>query len=132
MPSVLIVDDHAGDHGVLRRLFEGQSEFVVCGEAENGIEAVRKARELSPDLIVLDLSTPLIDGFEAAQTLKQTTPDAPVFMLVEHYTAATEREALSCGICAVFAKDDDLTCLIPNARAVCSAKDEEDGETRMK
>jgi DNA-binding NarL/FixJ family response regulator len=128
MPSVLIVDDHVGDRGVLRHLFEAQTEFVVCGEAENGIEAVEKARALSPDLIVLDLSTPLINGFEAAQTLKQTAPDAPLFMLIEHYTVAAEREALSCGVCAVFAKDDDLSCLIPNALAVCSAKDDEDGE----
>jgi DNA-binding NarL/FixJ family response regulator len=132
MPRVLIVDDQAEDRGVLRRLFEAQTEFVVCGEAENGIEAVEKARELSPDLVVLDLSTRLINGLEAAQTLKQQTPGTPLFMLLRHYTVATEREALSRGICAVFAKDDDLTCLIPNARAVCGAAHEEEREPLKK
>jgi len=119
MPSVLIVDDHPKVRGVLRGLFEAQTEFMVCGEAENEIEAVEKARELSPDLIVLDLTTLLMSGFEAAQALKQAKPDVPLFMITVDYTVATEREALSRGICAVFAKDDDLmNCLLPNARAV--------------
>jgi len=128
MPNVLIVDDHAEGCGVLRSLFEAQSEFIVCGEAETEIEAVEKARALSPDLIVLDLSRLAASGFEAAQAIKRTKPDVPLFMITMDYTVATEREALSIGISAVFAKDDDLmNCLLPNARAVYRAGHEVTG-----
>ena len=125
MPNVLIVDDSAEECGILRCLFDAQTDFVVCGEAENGIEAVEKARELSPDLIVLDLSTLLLGGLEAAQALKLAKPNVPLFMITVNYTVATEREALSKGISAVFARDDDLkNCLLPNARAVFQAAQE--------
>jgi DNA-binding NarL/FixJ family response regulator len=119
MPSVLIVDDHREDCGVLRGLFNSQTEFIVCGEAENEMEAVEKTRELSPDLVVLDLSTLLKSGFEAARALQRAKPGVLLLMITGDYSVATEREALSRGISAVFAKDDDLgNCLLPNARAV--------------
>jgi two-component system nitrate/nitrite response regulator NarP len=129
MPNVLIVDDNAEECGILRCLFDAQSDFVVCGEAENGSEAVAKARELSPDLIVLHLSTLLLGALEAAQALKLAKPDVPLFMITVDYTAATEREALSRGISAVFAKDDELkNCLLPNARAVFQSAHEAGGD----
>lgn len=125
MPNVLIVGNRADDRAVVRSLFEAQDEFVVCGEAENGVEAVEKATELSPDLIILNVSATLVDGFEVAEIFKQTMPHVPLFLLTSHYNVVTERIALSCGICAVFAKDDDPHSLILNARAVCGDAHEE-------
>lgn len=69
--SVLIVDDNAFIRQSLCELFKREADFEVCGEAENGKDAIEKARELHPDLIVLDLSMPIMNGFAAARVLKR-------------------------------------------------------------
>ena len=61
---ILIVDDHAALRMALRRLIDSVLEFEVCGEAENGREGIKRAGELQPDLIILDLSMPVMNGFE--------------------------------------------------------------------
>jgi chemotaxis response regulator CheB len=60
---VLIVDDNASIREALCELFKREADFAVCGDAENGKEAIEKAKELRPDLIVLDLSMPVMNGF---------------------------------------------------------------------
>ena len=115
---MLIVDDQAVVRAAVRDLFESHSGFEVCGEAENGVEAIVKARELKPDLVILDLSMPLMNGLEAARTLRQILPDVPVFLLTAHYTAATEQAAFDVGIRAVFSKYRGLDPIITRARAV--------------
>ena len=64
--SVLIVDDNAFICEALCKLFQREADFEICGSAENGKEAIEKARELRPNLIVLDLSMPVMNGFDAA------------------------------------------------------------------
>jgi two-component system nitrate/nitrite response regulator NarL len=91
---------------------------VLCGEAENGADAIAKAQELKPDLIVLDLSMPVMNGFEAAKIFREVFPEIPIFMFTAHYMPATEQAALQVGIRAVFSKRQDLTALITQARAV--------------
>jgi CheY-like chemotaxis protein len=118
MPTVLIVDDHAAIRTALRYLFENRLASIICEEAENGVDAIAKAHELKPDLIVLDLSMPLMNGFEAARILRELFPDIPIFMLTGHYMSATEQTALQAGIRAVFSKHQDLAPLITQARAV--------------
>ena len=59
---VLIADDHAAVRGLLRVLLENHQDWQVCGEAENAFEAVAKASQLKPDLIILDLAMPVMDG----------------------------------------------------------------------
>ena len=68
---MLIVDDNAFIRQSLCELFKREADFEVCGEAENGRDAIEKARELHPDLIVLDLSMPIMNGFAAARVLKR-------------------------------------------------------------
>jgi len=118
MSSVLIVDDQAVVRAAVRDLFESYSGFVVCGEAENGVDALTKARELNPDLIVLDLSMPLMNGFEAAKVLRQILPEVPLFLLTAHHSEATKQAAFDVGICAVFSKYQDLDSLVTRARAI--------------
>jgi DNA-binding NarL/FixJ family response regulator len=118
LSTVLIVDDQAVVRAAVRDLFEAYSGFVVCGEAENGVEAVAKARELKPNLIILDLSMPLMNGFEAAKALRQILPDVPVFLLTAHHSVTTEQAAFDVGICAVFSKYQDLESLVTRARAI--------------
>lgn len=68
--SVLIVDDSAYVREALCELFKREEDFEVCGEAENGKDAIKKAQALRPDLIVLDLLMPVMNGLDAARVLK--------------------------------------------------------------
>src|SRR5713101_7284608 len=75
--TILIVDDNAYIRPALCGLFKRESDFEVCGEAENGKEAIAKALELHPNLIVLDLSMPVMNGLDAARELKRLMPTVP-------------------------------------------------------
>jgi DNA-binding NarL/FixJ family response regulator len=118
MSTVLIVDDHAAIRIAVRELFESSLDSIICGEAESGAEAIAKARELKPDLVVLDLSMPVMDGFETAKALRQLFPAIPLVMLTAHYMETTKQAAQQVGILAVFSKHQDLSPLIAQARAV--------------
>jgi DNA-binding NarL/FixJ family response regulator len=115
--SVLIVDDHEAVRRELRRLFTSQSEFAVCGEAADGAEAIAKAEQFSPDLIILDLAMPEMNGLEAAGALRFIVPDATLFLLTAYKNRELELAALQSGIHAVFSKYDDLDGLIARACA---------------
>ena len=77
---VLIVDDNASIRQALCELFKREADFEVCGEAGNGKVAIEKAQLLRPDLIVLDLSMPVMNGFGAARVLKRVMPTVPLIM----------------------------------------------------
>ncbi len=79
MPKrILIVEDETSVRNAVRTFFEHHSKFEVCGEAVNGVEAVEKANSLRPDLIILDLSIPHMNGIEAASLLRSRLPNTPV------------------------------------------------------
>lgn len=114
--SILIVDDHEAIRRQLRCLFRPHPEFAVCGEAVHGVDAIEMAQRLSPDLIILDLAMPEMNGLEAAAALKYILPAAPIFLLTVHYSRELELAALASGISAVFSKHDDLDALVRRAR----------------
>ena len=119
MPTVLIVDDYAAVRTAVRERFENSFlASVVCGEAENGADAILKAQKLKPDLIILDLPMPVMDGFEAAKALRRLFPATQIVMLTAHYMETTKQAALLAGITEVFSKHQDLSPLIAQARAV--------------
>jgi DNA-binding NarL/FixJ family response regulator len=113
--SVLIVDDHEAVRRELRRLFSSQPEFVVCGEAADGAEAISKAEELGPDLIILDLAMPEMNGLEAATALRFMLPDATLFLLTAYKNRELELAAFQSGVRAVFSKYDDMDGLLTSA-----------------
>ena len=78
--TVLIVDDNAFVRHAVCELFKREPDFEVCGEAENGKEAIEKAWELHPDLIVLDLAMPVMNGLEAARVLRCLMPTVTLIM----------------------------------------------------
>ena len=119
MPAVLIVDDDHDFRAILRTLFERGSGFDACVEAENAAEALQKTKQVSPKLAVLDSSLPEMNGLQLARELRAISPKLPIFLLIADCGAELEKEALGCGITAVFSKVDDLTTLVSNARAVC-------------
>jgi DNA-binding NarL/FixJ family response regulator len=122
MSTVLIVGGDTAFRKQLRTLFNHGNGFDAFVEAGNAVEAMAKAKRRSPNLAVLDLSSPDMGGLQLAQKLKASKPELPIFLLTTDYSVYTEKEALSCGITAVFSKRDDMSTLLANARAVCGIK----------
>jgi len=116
--TVLIVDDNALIRYRLCELFQSQADFDVCGAAENGKEAIDRAWELRPDLIVLDFSMPVMNGFDAARALKRTLPNVPLIMFSEYGDALSEQEVRSAGISASISKTENLSVLVEKARSL--------------
>jgi len=114
--SVLIVDDSEFMRATLRRLFTSQPDFEVCGEAEDGRQAIDKANELYPDLIVMDLSMPKMSGIEAARILSHLMPAVPIIIFSEYSDVLSEQEASSLGISAVVPKSEQISLLLGEAR----------------
>ena len=104
--SILIVDDSLPVRRMLRSFVKSRTDFEVCGEAVNGVEAIEKARTLHPDLIVMDLSMPVMNGLEAGSVLKAMLPEVPIVMYTVHDAAAMKVQALAAGVRAVIQKHD--------------------------
>ena len=118
MPKyVLIVDDHEAVRRAIRSRFQADSQFIVCGEAVDGIDAIEKSQKLSPDIIILDFAMPEMNGLEAATALKYMMPTVPLFLLTAHRNRELEVAARDAGISAVFSKYDDLTALFRRIRS---------------
>lgn len=116
--SVLVAEDHALTRQALCSLFASQEDFEVCGDAENGQEAVEIAQVLRPDLIVMDLSMPVMDGIDATRALRRLAPGIPIIVFSEYGDVFSESEARSEGIAALVSKDDPVSVLLEKARAV--------------
>jgi DNA-binding NarL/FixJ family response regulator len=116
--SLLVVDDNALIRQVLCRVLASEAGFDVCGEAANGQDAIEKAQALHPDLIVLDLSMPVMNGIEAACALKTLMPMVPVIIFSEYSDAFSEKEARSAGISALVSKSEHVSVLIDKVRAL--------------
>jgi signal transduction histidine kinase len=81
---VLLVDDHKVMRQGLRQLLDGRADLHVVGEAENGLEAIEKTRSLKPDVVIMDVSMPLMDGIEATRLIKEEMPEVRVVSLTMH------------------------------------------------
>lgn len=114
--SVLIADDNEVIRRMLCVLFESQNDFEVCGAAENGQEAVEMAQLLRPDLIMLDLSMPVMNGIEAACALKRLMPMTPLIVFSEFTDVFSEREAQAT-VATLVSKSESLSVLLEKARA---------------
>lgn len=78
--KILLIDDHGEARLTIRRLLADHSEWVICGEGENGLEAVEKAAALKPDIVILDLSMPKMNGLEAARIIHRASPTLPLLL----------------------------------------------------
>ena len=116
--SVLVVDDSPTIRKVVCEFFTREGDFEVCGEAENGREAIEKARLLQPALIVTDVSMPLMNGLEETRILKILMPALPVIIYSIHVDPFVQKEALAAGASAVVSKSDEITVLMRKAREV--------------
>lgn len=95
---ILIVDDSALLRKQLRRLLQRNPEWEVCGESEDGRDAVQKTRELNPDLIVMDFAMPQMNGVEAAREITRSAPTLPILMFTMYMSSQLVDEAKGSGI----------------------------------
>jgi DNA-binding NarL/FixJ family response regulator len=109
---ILIVDDQEPIRKVLRALIERHANWQVCGEAANGREAIEKARELAPDLIILDLAMPILDGIRAAREISGAMPTLPILMHTMHSTGELALEAKKAGVREVISKGESGEVLL--------------------
>jgi two-component system chemotaxis response regulator CheY len=116
--TILIVDDNAYIRRGLCELFKRESDFEVCGEAENGKEAIDKALALHPDLIVLDLSMPVMNGLDAARELKTLMPTVPLIMYSAFGDVFGEQQARLVGISELVSKSQPAVILVSKARSL--------------
>ena len=114
--TILIADDSLFIRKALCSLFAHEVDFDVCGQAENGKEAIEKAQQLHPDLILLDLSMPVMNGLDATRVLKRVMPEVPIIMFSEHVGPSTEREAWSAGAKALVSKLERISVLLGTLR----------------
>jgi two-component system, NarL family, nitrate/nitrite response regulator NarL len=109
--NILIVDDHGYIRKTIRDFLESQTGFAVCGEAVDGLDAIQKAASLNPDLIILDLKMPRMNGLDAARILKQMLPSVPIILFALNADTVRTSEVADLGIRAVVSKTDDLGLL---------------------
>jgi DNA-binding NarL/FixJ family response regulator len=118
---VCLVDDHPAFRAGLRSLLEA-SEIEVVGEASTGAEAVECAREQEPDVVLMDLSMPEVDGVEATRRISKELPAIPVVVLTSFSDRARIVDALDSGAVGYLLKDADPDELIRGVRAAAAGQ----------
>jgi len=103
---ILIVDDHEIFRRGLRSLLESRADWEVCGEATDGQDAVAKAKQLQPDVIVLDITMPRLNGLDATGVIRKEVPSAKVVILSQHQPALMKQVALTAGAGAYVTKSE--------------------------
>jgi len=117
---ILLVDDHALMREGVRMLLDKQDDITVVGEASEGVEALRKSAELEPDIVVMDLSMPAMDGARATEKLKELAPSIKVIALTRHVDQGYLHHAMRAGakgyVVKKAAADELLTAIRTVAR----------------
>lgn len=115
---VLLVDDHAVVRRGLRALLEAESGYEVCGEASTGREGVEKAKQLKPDVVILDISMPELNGLDATRQILKEAPRTEVLILTMHHSEEAAREVLQAGARGYVLKSDADTDLVAAVNAL--------------
>ena len=103
---ILVVDDHAVVRRGVRSLLESHEGWVVCGEATNGRDAVEQTRRLRPDVVVMDLSLPDLNGLDATRQILKDAPEIEVLVLTMHHSEELARNVLQAGARGYVLKSD--------------------------
>ncbi len=118
MSGILIVDDNPSIRYLLRAFIESKTLFQVCGEAQHGIEAIAKAKQVKPDLILLDLSMPVLNGAEAASILKKEMPQVKIILFSLRADTISPVLASALGVDLALSKTDGLMKLADHVTAL--------------
>jgi DNA-binding NarL/FixJ family response regulator len=106
MPRVLIVDDHAFIRRGVRGILQDFPEWEVCAEADNGKDAIRLAKELKPEVILMDVSMPGTTGLEAARSIRGSDPSVKIILLTLHDSLELVQSAFQLGVNGYLLKTD--------------------------
>ena len=110
--QILIADDSDTVRRILKMFLETRKDLMVCGEAANGFEAVEKATILRPDLVLLDLAMPEMNGAEAASVLKKSMPDVPIIVFTMFSENIGRSLTSAIGVDLVLSKPDGMKALV--------------------
>ena len=116
---IMICDDQPAFREVLRAVLELEDGLEVVGEAANGAEAIEGVRHLQPDVLLLDVAMPVMDGIEALPEVVQAAPDTVVVVLTGVTSAQVRQRALDAGASVVLEKGTDLDAMTRCVREVC-------------
>jgi len=115
---VLIADDHESVRKGVCVILGTRGDIEVCGEASNGREAIDKAKELQPDLIILDITMPVLSGIDAAEVIRTALPHVPILFLSMHQSRQIVAEAKRIGVRGYVRKSEAATTLLNAVDAV--------------
>jgi DNA-binding NarL/FixJ family response regulator len=127
-PRILVIDDGDSVRDVIR-IFLEHAGFEVCGEAGDGVQAIEQAKQLKPDLIVLDLAMPRMNGAEAASILNQTMPGTPIVLLTLYQNVLGSALATAVGVKAIIDKTDGMDKLVACVRSLLDGSSRQVSET---
>jgi DNA-binding NarL/FixJ family response regulator len=106
MPKVIVVDDHAVIRRGVQAILNAFPEWELCGEAENGQEGVKLAETLKPEIVIMDVSMPGLNGLEAARIIHNILPDTKILLLTLHSSTELVRSAFRAGARGYVLKSD--------------------------
>jgi DNA-binding NarL/FixJ family response regulator len=110
--QILIADDSGTVRRILKVFLENQKDIMVCGEAANGFEAIEKAKKLRPDLVLLDLAMPVMNGAEAASVLKKAMPNVSIIVFTMFSEDIGRSLTSAVGVDLVLSKPDGMRALM--------------------
>ena len=122
MTRILLADDHDVMRRGLKSLLEAQPGWQVCGEANNGRDAVALAQELKPDIAVLDMSMPELNGLEATRQIRKALPATQVLMFTMHENEQLVRDVLNAGALGYVLKSDAARHLVAAIETLLTGK----------
>ena len=103
---ILVADDHDMVRRGLRSLLEPHGDLVICGEATNGLQAVAMAEKLRPNLVIMDITMPELNGIEAVRRIRKALPDCEILVLTMHHSEQLVEELLDAGVRGYVLKTD--------------------------
>jgi DNA-binding NarL/FixJ family response regulator len=122
MVRILIVDDHAVVRRGVRALLQPSPDWEICGEAENGQDAIRLAEDLKPEIIIMDLSMPVMNGLQATRAIRQSLPQIKVVLFSLHTSSELVRSIFMAGAQGYVLKSDAETDLLTALETVHNNK----------
>ena|ERR1700676_1425024 len=121
--KILVADDHVMIRKIVTSTLEQEAGFEVVGEAENGLEAVRKAEALKPNVVILNVTMPVLDGFEAARQIRKKLPEVAIVILSSNADKQFIEEAKKIGVRAYVPKNEAAAALVKAIEAAIRNED---------